>query len=141
MKTFALALATAALMAVPAIGAQSAEVRSAVSAPAAAGNAAARSGVSAPIRNAEEADPWFGPDKAKHFFLSAFLQGVGYAGLRSMDVEHGAALAGASVATLGFGIAKEMSDRRGGRRISGRDLLWDALGAGAASALLARTQR
>lgn len=88
-----------------------------------------------------EADPWFGPDKAKHFFLTAFIQGVAYAGLRSADVEHGPALLGASVVSLGFGVAKEVADRRDGRQVSARDLVWDALGAAAASALLARTRR
>ena len=97
------------------------------------------------VSNAEQAraehDPWFGPDKVRHFFVSAAIQSIGYGTLRELDVEHGAALAGAGVVTAGFGIGKELSDRRRGRRISVRDLVWDAAGAAAISLLLARTER
>jgi putative lipoprotein len=90
---------------------------------------------------AAERDPWFGPDKVKHFFVAAALQSLGYGALRAADVEHRNALAGASALTAAFGIVKELSDRRQGRRVSGRDLLWDAAGAAAISVLLARTER
>ena len=93
-----------------------------------------------PPRQAEE-DRWFGTDKVRHFFVSAMLQSLGYATLRALDVRHGSALAGASVVTAGFGIGKELSDRRHGRSVSARDLIWDAAGAGAASFLLVRTER
>lgn len=86
-------------------------------------------------------DRWFGPDKVRHFFTSALLQSVGYGTLRAMDVEHGAALVGASAVTAAFGIGKEVSDRRRGYGFSGRDLVWDAAGAAAVSAVLARTER
>lgn len=88
-----------------------------------------------------EQDSWFGPDKVRHFFVSAMLQSLGYGTLRALDVRHGSALAGASVITAGFGIGKELSDRRHGRSVSVRDLIWDAAGAGAASLLLVRTER
>ena len=93
-----------------------------------------------PTRQAED-DRWFGTDKVRHFFVSAMLQSLGYGTLRALDVRHGSALAGASVITAGFGIGKELSDRRHGRNVSARDLIWDAAGAGAASLLLVRTER
>jgi putative lipoprotein len=93
-----------------------------------------------PARQAED-DQWFGTDKVRHFFVSAMLQSLGYGTLRALDVRHGSALAGASVITAGFGIGKELSDRRHGRSVSARDLMWDAAGAGAASLLLVRTER
>ena len=86
-------------------------------------------------------DRWFARDKVRHFFTSAMLQSLGYGTLRAMDVEHGAALAGASAVTAGFGIGKELSDRRRGYGFSVRDLVWDAAGAAAVSVLLARTER
>ena len=86
-------------------------------------------------------DRWFAPDKVRHFFTSALLQSLGYGTLRAMDVEHGSALVGASAVTAAFGIGKELSDRRRGYGFSGRDLVWDAAGAAAVSALLARTER
>ena len=98
--------------------------------------------VSAPTGQATaEADPWFGPDKARHFFVSAALQSLSYGALRAAEVEHGTALGGASAVTAAFGIGKELRDRRQGRRISVRDLVWDAAGAAAVSVLLARTER
>ena len=87
------------------------------------------------------ADRWLGRDKVKHFLTSAFVQSVGYAALQAAGAERGAALAGASVATLGAGVAKEVADRRAGGPFSVRDLAWDAAGAGAATLLLVRTQR
>lgn len=98
--------------------------------------------VAEPTRQAAaEADPWFGPDKVRHFFVSAAIQSLGYGALRATELEHGTALAAASAVTAAFGIGKELSDRRRGRRISVRDLVWDAAGAAAVSALLARTER
>jgi uncharacterized protein YfiM (DUF2279 family) len=84
-------------------------------------------------------DPWIGPDKLQHFFVSAFIQSFGYGVLRRAGAENGAALAGASVVTATAGVGKELLDRRAGRPLSVRDLAWDAAGAGSASLLLART--
>ena len=90
---------------------------------------------------AAPADRWLGRDKVKHFLTSAFVQSVAYASLQAAGAERGAALAGASVATMGAGGAKEVADRRRGGPFSVRDLTWDAAGAGAATLLLVRTQR
>ena len=86
-------------------------------------------------------DRWFGPDKVKHFFMSAFIESVTYSGLRGVRVEHGAALAAASVVTAGFDVGKEVHDWRVRRQFSVRDLTWDAAGGLTAAALLTHTQR
>ena len=103
------------------------------------------SGAPAPARRAAPADPprdaWFGPDKVKHFFLSAFIQSVAYSALRAGRVEHGTALAGASITAAGFGVGKELHDWRARREFSARDLLWDAAGAASAAAVMTHTLR
>jgi uncharacterized protein YfiM (DUF2279 family) len=86
-------------------------------------------------------DSWFGPDKVKHFFMSAFLQSVTYSALRAADAGHRASLAGATAATAGFSLGKELHDRRTIGEFSVRDLIWDGAGAGAATLLLVRTRR
>lgn len=87
------------------------------------------------------ADAWLAPDKAKHFFVSAFAQSIGYSVLRTAGLQHSSSLAGASVGTLALGVGREVHDRRVGRVFSPRDLVWDAAGAGAATLLLNQTVR
>src|SRR3954470_15923170 len=87
-------------------------------------------------------DPWFGIDKIKHFFMSAFIESVSYSALQAMRVDHRAAVGGAIGITLGFGLAREIPDKRTpGNIFSVRDLTWDALGTGAGFALLSHTIR
>ena len=86
-------------------------------------------------------DPWFGTDKVRHFFTSAAVQGLGYGALRSADLDHPESLLGASALTAILGLGKELHDRRRGYGFSVRDLVWDAAGAAAISALLAKTER
>jgi uncharacterized protein YfiM (DUF2279 family) len=86
-------------------------------------------------------DSWFGADKVKHFFLTAFVQSVSYALLRVTRTEHGPALLGATAASAAVGIGRELHDRRVKGEFSVRDLSWDALGAGAATLMLNRTER
>ena len=86
-------------------------------------------------------DGWFSPDKAQHFFSSAFVQSLGYGLLRRTGVGHGAALAGASVTTAAVGIGKEVHDARTGGDPSVKDLVWDAAGAGAISMVLGHSAR
>ncbi len=94
-----------------------------------------------PAVQAPSPDRWLGPDKIKHFALSAFVQGVGYAALRGVGAEHRLALAGASVGTAVVGVGREVYDRREGRIFSRRDLVWDAAGAAAMSVALTQTVR
>jgi uncharacterized protein YfiM (DUF2279 family) len=84
---------------------------------------------------------WFGADRVKHFFLSFFVQSAGYSVARAANAGNGPALAAASGATAAAAISKELWDRKHGRGFDVGDLLWDGLGAGAASALLVRTVR
>jgi putative lipoprotein len=98
-------------------------------------------GAASDATSGEPRDAWFGPDKVKHFFMSAFIQSVAYSALRAARVEHGASLAGAAVATAGLGVGKELHDWRARGEFSARDLVWDAAGASAAAAVLGHTVR
>jgi uncharacterized protein YfiM (DUF2279 family) len=84
-------------------------------------------------------DAWLGADKARHFFLAGFTQSVGFAVAVRAGAGRSGALSIASAATAAVSLAKEARDRRAGGRFSGRDLVWDALGAAAYSTLLARS--
>ena len=86
-------------------------------------------------------DPWFGGDKLQHFFTSAVVQSMSYGALRAAGVNHGPALAGATVTTLTVGVAKEVHDLQVKNEFSYRDLTWDVAGTGAATILLVRTRR
>ena len=86
-------------------------------------------------------DSWFGQDKARHFFLSAFVQSVTYGSLRGTGLSHGSAIAGASLTTAAASVGKELRDRRVTGTFSMRDLVWDAAGAGSMTLLLRRTAR
>jgi putative lipoprotein len=92
-----------------------------------------------PVAPPSAPDPWFGADKARHFFVAGFVQSVGF----SVAVRAGSgrreALALASAATVAVSLAKEARDRRAGGRFSARDLVWDALGAAVYSSVLVRT--
>ncbi len=85
-------------------------------------------------------DSWFGVDKIKHFFISAFIESVSYSALQAAGMRHRSAMTGAIGITLGFGIGREIHDKlTPGKTFSVRDLTWDALGAGAAAVLLSHT--
>jgi uncharacterized protein YfiM (DUF2279 family) len=81
---------------------------------------------------------WIGPDRLKHFFLSFFVQSAGYSIARAANVGHKPALVAASGVTAAAAVSKELWDRKRGTGFDRGDLVWDALGAGAASALLLR---
>ncbi len=82
---------------------------------------------------------WFGPDRVKHFFLSFFVQSASYSVARAANAGHRTALVAASGATAAAAVSKELWDRKRGTGFAVGDLVWDALGAGAATALLVRT--
>ena len=86
-------------------------------------------------------DSWFGEDKAKHFFMSAFIQSVGYGTLRAAGARHELSLGGATAATAAIGVGKELHDGRVKGEFSVRDLAWDAAGATTITVLLARAPR
>ncbi|HEX9606977.1 MAG TPA: VanZ family protein [Gemmatimonadaceae bacterium] len=87
-------------------------------------------------------DSWFGIDKIKHFFMSAFIESVSYSALQAAHVKHRSALAGAIGVTAAFGVGREIHDSRNPHNIfSVKDLSWDAIGAGAGLVLLSHTIR
>ena len=86
-------------------------------------------------------DGWWGADKLRHFFMSAFVQSVTYSAARAARIDHTPAIATASATSAIVGVGKELRDRRVGGPFSARDLVWDAAGAGAVTVLLARTHR
>lgn len=83
---------------------------------------------------------WFGTDKVKHFFLGSFVQSATFGGLRATGLGKSASLAGASAATLGLSVAKELRDRGGRGTPSVRDAVWGLAGAAAVTPLLLRTK-
>lgn len=87
-------------------------------------------------------DKWFGIDKIKHFFMSAFIESVSYSALQAAGAKHRTAMTGAIGITVGFGVAREIHDKRTpGNIFSVRDLTWDAIGTAAGAALLSHTIR
>jgi uncharacterized protein YfiM (DUF2279 family) len=87
-------------------------------------------------------DSWFGADKIKHFFMSAFIESVAYSALQAARVNHRAAFGGAIGVTMAVGVGREIHDKRTpGNIFSVRDLTWDAVGATAGAVLLAQTRR
>ena len=85
-------------------------------------------------------DSWFGADKVKHFFVSAFVQSASFSAARALGASNSSAQTFAGVTTAAIGIGREVHDRRRGRIFSVRDLAWDAAGGVAAAALLRRTR-
>jgi putative lipoprotein len=86
-------------------------------------------------------DRWLGADKAKHFFISAFVQSISFSAIRSTGASRNGSLVAASVVTAAVGVGREVYDRRPGGVSSGKDAAWDAAGALAATALLLHTSR
>ena len=85
--------------------------------------------VSRPASAADD-DPWWGPDKALHFGVSAGLAAGGY-GAASLvfDGRGQRAAAGAGFA-LTLGAGKELYDLGGGGNPSWKDFTWDVAGTG-----------
>jgi putative lipoprotein len=98
-------------------------------------------GAGAQLGHTRLRDSWFGVDKIKHFFMSAFIESLTFSGLQAAGAHRSASFAGAIGATAAFGIGKEVHDKRKGEPFSIRDLTWDAAGAGAALVMLKSTQR
>lgn len=90
--------------------------------------------------HAAAGDHWFGVDKVKHFFMSAFVESITYSALRTAHVRHDPALIAASALTLGIGVGKELYDRHSYGLFSVKDLSWDVAGNAAAATVLAHTK-
>lgn len=76
----------------------------------------------------DAADPWFAPDKALHFGVSAGLASAGYAASSLLFEDRRARLLSGAGLALTAGIAKELSDLAGNGDPSWKDLTWDAVG-------------
>jgi putative lipoprotein len=74
-------------------------------------------------------DPWFAPDKALHFSLSAAIAGAGYVGAAFFTDDVRVRLAVGGGLALLAGTAKELADLAGllGHP-SWRDFAWDVIG-------------
>lgn len=86
-------------------------------------------------------DGWFGADKLKHFFMSAFIQSMAYSSARAVGVSHDGAFISATAATVGFGIGREIYDGRVKRSFSYKDLVWDGAGLAAGAILVNNARR
>jgi uncharacterized protein YfiM (DUF2279 family) len=85
-------------------------------------------------------DSWFGPDKIKHFFLTAFAQSFVYASARAAGVERDDALRASIAAAVAGGVAREIYDARVKGRFCVPDLAFAAGGVLAATAMLRETK-
>jgi uncharacterized protein YfiM (DUF2279 family) len=92
-------------------------------------------------RPAPAHDAVFGLDKPKHFLLSAFIESATFAGLQAGGASRRTAMSGGLSAASVFAIGREIHDRRTKGLFSFGDLVWDALGAGAATVMLRHTYR
>jgi len=86
-------------------------------------------------------DTILGIDKLKHFLLSGFVEGVAFAGLQAVGTGRSASLAGAGATAAMFAVGREVHDRRVSGLFSVGDLLWDAVGAGAAFLIVSRIDK
>ena len=92
------------------------------------------------VLHAPPLDGWFGADKLKHFFLSALIQSATYSIARTAGLERSGGQIAGGVLVAGFGLGKELRDRRSAKPFSVRDLAWDAAGGVASAALLNGTR-
>ena len=81
-----------------------------------------------------------GPDKLKHFFVSAMVHSLAFSAARGAKIERTPAQMVGGAAVVVVGVGRELHDHRVGRGASARDLVANALGALAAGALLHRTR-
>ena len=77
---------------------------------------------------AQDADPWFGRDKALHFAASASLAAVAYAGASLVSEDRPTRIVAAATVALAAGVIKEVWDSTGHGDASWRDLTWDVVG-------------
>ena len=90
--------------------------------------------------NFASGDQWFGADKAKHFFMSAFVECGAFSGMRLTGMRFHPALNTAIGVAAGVGVGKEVYDRFSGGDPSLKDLTWDGLGITAATVVLHHTK-
>jgi uncharacterized protein YfiM (DUF2279 family) len=86
-------------------------------------------------------DPWFSPDKAKHFMLAGFIESASFAAMETAGISRNSSLAGAVAITGALSLMREIHDKRAKNQFSFRDLTWDAAGALAAFVMLRHAER
>lgn len=89
----------------------------------------------------KRSDPWLSPDKAKHFFVSVFVESFAFSALRAAHVDRSASLVGAAAVSAGAGVGREIYDYYHPGTPSLKDLTWDAAGITAAAIVLHQTVR
>jgi uncharacterized protein YfiM (DUF2279 family) len=87
------------------------------------------------------ADPAFGVDKVKHFFIVGFVESMSFASLQAAGSNRSTARTGAIAAATAVSFGREIHDRRTKGLFSVRDLVWDAIGASAALIVINKTQK
>ncbi len=85
-------------------------------------------------------DRWFGSDKAKHFFMSAFVESGAFSALRLTGMHRTPALNSAIGIATGVGVGKEVYDAFSGGDPSLKDVTWDVAGIAAAGVVLHQTK-
>ncbi|HZJ00509.1 MAG TPA: DUF2279 domain-containing protein [Gemmatimonadaceae bacterium] len=97
--------------------------------------------IAAPLgaQKVKPADPLFGVDKVKHFFIAGFVESTSFAGMQAAGANRSAAKTGAIAAVAVVSIAREAYDKKKKGLFSFRDLAWDAIGASAALLVLNKT--
>jgi putative lipoprotein len=83
----------------------------------------------------DDADPWWGKDKALHFSASALIAVDGYAAASLVSKREAVRAGAGSLLAFAAGAAKEIYDRSAGGDPSLRDLTWDVVGAATGTAL------
>ena len=86
------------------------------------------------------ADPLFGADKVKHFFIAGFVEALTFSGLQAAGADRSPARGAAIGTAAAVSVGREIHDRRTKGLFSVKDLAWDALGAGAALLVLNKTR-
>ena len=98
-------------------------------------------GLSAQAHSTKPKEPAFGPDKVKHFLIAGFVETVVFSGLQAAGANRNTARSGALAAVAGASVGREIHDRKTKGLFSIPDLVWDALGAGAALLIINKTQK
>jgi hypothetical protein len=91
------------------------------------------------VHNLKPKDTFLGPDKVKHFFMSAFVESVGFAGMEAVGGSRGTSIGTATAVSAAAGIGREVHDKITKNLFSLGDLLWDGLGIAAALLLISHT--
>ncbi len=86
-------------------------------------------------------DPWFSPDKAKHFLISGFVESAAFAGFESAGISRSGSFGGAFALTAAISVLREVHDKRVKNQFSYRDLTWDLAGGVAAFFILRHTEK